>query len=149
MMTAPASCARSMFCKVHAIERSFAQAEDQRAALFQANVGGAREQIFAGAIGNRSERARGAWDNDHAVHGVAAGSDGCADVAVGEQFGFLRARAAEKRGKLLRVGGDNAQVPAQGGAGPLRDDEVDARNALRQLRACAARCGRAPLLMLR
>ena len=114
---------------VDAVERRFAKAEDELAALLEANVGGAREQIVADAGSDRAERASGAGDDDHGVHGSAAGGDGCADVFVGQAFEFFRGRFGEERREFFGILGDDAEFGGHEAQTGVAGDEVNASDA--------------------
>src|SRR5258707_12952018 len=77
-----------------AVERGFADAEDERAILFEADIGGALDQVRGEAVGDGGEGAHGAGKDDHRAGGVAAAGD------VGAYVGF---------GVLLDPGGWGAQ----------------------------------------
>ena len=114
---------------VDAIERRFAEAEDQFAALFEANVSSAGEQVVAHAGSNRPKRARGTGNDDHGVDGGAAGGDGGADVAIGQAFEFFRRSFGKKRGELLRILGDDAEFGGDEAQTGVAGDEVNAGDA--------------------
>lgn len=95
--------------EMDAVEGRFAEAEDEGAALFEANVGGAREQVVADTGSDCAEGACRARNDDHGVDGSAAGSDGRADVFVGQAFKFFRGCSGEKRGEFFCVGRDDAE----------------------------------------
>jgi hypothetical protein len=114
---------------VDAIEGRLAEAEDERAALLEADVGGAREEIVAGAGGDGAECSRGAGNYRHGVHTRAAGGDGGADVAIGEEFDFRGGSAGEKRRKFFRFLGDNAQFGGDKTQAGFTGDEIDALDA--------------------
>lgn len=114
---------------VDAIERRLAKAEDESAALLEADVGGAREEIVARAGGDGAEGSGGAGNHGHGVHACAAGGDGGADVAIGEIFDFRGGSSSEQGRQFLRFlrndaefGGDEAQAGVAG-------DEMDALDA--------------------
>ena len=115
--------------QVHAIEGRFTQAEDERAALLEANVGGAREEVVARAIGDGRERAGGARNYGHRVNGVAAGGDGCADVAIGDEFDLFARRSGDLCGELLGVLRGDAEFLSDEALARFGDDEVDAGDA--------------------
>ncbi len=66
-----------------AVEGRLAYAEDERAVLLEADIGGAVDEIRGEAVGDGGERSHGAGKNDHGVGGVAAAGDVGADVGVG------------------------------------------------------------------
>jgi len=68
---------------VNFVERGFADAEHQRAFFFEANVGGALDQMRRDAIGNASQRAHAAGQDDHGVAGIGTAGDVGADIGVG------------------------------------------------------------------
>ncbi len=81
--------------QVDAVEGSLADAEDEGAALFEADVGGALDEVRGEAVGDGGERAHGAGKDDHGVGGIAAAGDVGADVGVGVVL-ELRAGCAEE-----------------------------------------------------
>ena len=116
--------------EVDAVERCFAETEDEGAALFQADVGGAGEKIVGDAGGDGGECAGGARDDDHGVNGCAAGGDGGADVFVGQVFNFFCRRAGEEWGEFFSVGGDYIELcgeQTEAGVGVDQEDAFDAR----------------------
>lgn len=78
------SCFRSQLhvAKMNAIERRFAYAEDERAALLEADIRGAMDEIAGKAIGDGRERSHRAGKDDHGASGVTSTRDGGADVGV-------------------------------------------------------------------
>jgi len=64
------------------IERSLAHAKDKRMALFEADVGGAMDEVAGEAIGDGGERSHGAGKHDHGAGGIASAGDAGADVGV-------------------------------------------------------------------
>lgn len=81
--------------KMDAIERSFAHAENERTAFFEADIGGAMDEVAGETVGDRSERSHGARKDDHGAGGVASAGDGGADVGVAV-LAELVAGSAEK-----------------------------------------------------
>ena len=69
--------------EMDAVERSLADAEDEGAALFEANVCSSLDEIRGEAIGDCGEGSHGAGKDDHGVGRVAAAGDVRADVVVG------------------------------------------------------------------
>jgi len=78
-----------------AVEGGFADAEQQRVALFKADIGGAVDEVRSEAIGNGGERSHGTGQDDHGVCGIAATGDVGADVGLGMLLDFGRWRADE------------------------------------------------------
>ena len=72
-----------------------ANAKNQLAAFLEHDIGGAGDEVVADAIGDGGERAHGAGNDDHGVDVVAAGSDGGANIFVGDGFDFLVKRGPE------------------------------------------------------
>lgn len=69
--------------QVDAIERGFADAEEQWAVFFQGDVGRALNEIGGEAVGDRSERSHGAGKDDHRSGGITAAGDVGSDIRVG------------------------------------------------------------------
>jgi len=115
--------------EVDAVERCFAEAEDESAAFFQADIGGAREEVVADAVGDGAESSGGTGNHDHGVDGGAAGGDGCTDVFVGQAFEFPGGGSGEERGEFLCVGRDDAEFSGDEAQAGVGGDDVDARDA--------------------
>ena len=60
----------------------FAEREDERSALLQADVGGALEEIAGNAVGDRAERSGAARNDGHPRDRIGPGRDRGADVLV-------------------------------------------------------------------
>jgi hypothetical protein len=121
--------------EVDAVERRFAQAEHEGAALFQANVGGTGKQIVGDSAGDGTESSGGAGDHHHAVDRGAAGGDGGADVFVRQAFDFFCGRAGEERRQFFCVGRDDVEFrgdEAQAGVGGDEKNSFDARVSIQQ-----------------
>lgn len=73
---------------VDEVERRFADAEYEGAALLEADVGGTLDEVLCEAVTDAGECAHGAGKDDHAVGWVGAAGDGGADVFVGEEMNF-------------------------------------------------------------
>ena len=115
--------------QVDAVEGGLAHAEDEAAALLEADIGGSLDEVRGEAVGDAGERAHGAWQNDHAVGGIAAAGDGGADVGFGVLMDFgVWAGCAEElfdqavAAAELQFFGEDAQ-------GGFRGDEVDVGDA--------------------
>ncbi len=118
--------------QMDAVQRRFAQTQHQRAALFQANVRSAREQIARGSGGDRAERAGRARNDHHAVHDGAAGGDAGADILIRQIFDFLCGSAGQQRRQFFRVRRDHAEF---GGEQAHAGFACDEKNALRRARS--------------
>lgn len=106
--------------EMDAIQGRFADAEDEGAALFEADIAGAGKQIFGESVRNFCKGSRGAWNDDHGVDGGRAGSDGRAHVFIGEIGGFGGSAVDQERGKFFGILGDDVE---------LGGDEAEARFA--------------------
>ncbi len=119
--------------EVDEVEGGLADAEDEAAALLEADVGGALDEVLGEAVGDAAEGAHGTGEDDHGVEGAGAGGDGGTDVVVGEEGGAARGVAEE----VFDEGGARAGFgQAEGGGlfgedakGAGADDEVNAGNA--------------------
>ena len=69
--------------EVDAVEGCLADAEDERPLFFEADVGGALDEVGGEAVGDGGEGAHGTGKDDHGGGGVAAAGDVGADVGVG------------------------------------------------------------------
>jgi len=67
------------------VQGCFADAEDEAAAFFEAHIRGAFNEVAGEAVGDASKRTHGAGEYDHGVDGAGAGSDGSADIFVGQE----------------------------------------------------------------
>lgn len=74
--------------KVDAVEGRLADAEDERTALFEADVGGALDKVGCKAVGDGGEGSHGAGKDDHGIGGVAAAGDVGSDVGIGVLLEF-------------------------------------------------------------
>ena len=139
--------------KMDAVERCFAQAEDERTAFLQADVGGAGEEVVRDTAGDRAERASRARGDHHGVDGGAAGGDASADVLVRQVLDFFRRAAGEERRQFLAVGGDGSEFRGEQPQARIGSDQEhvgyaavgveQAQQALRVNRAaCAGDCRR-------
>ena len=76
-------CGCGHVADVDQVQRGFADAEDEWAALFKADVRGALDEVLGEAVSDAGEGSHGAGQDDHAVAGIRAAGDGGADVLVG------------------------------------------------------------------
>ena len=77
-------CCGSHVADVDEVEGGFADTEEERATLLEADVGGALDEVLREAVSDAREGSHGAGQDDHAVGGIGAAGDGGADVFVGE-----------------------------------------------------------------
>jgi len=68
---------------VDEVQGGFADAQDERAAFLEADVGGALDEVLGEAVSDAAKGPHGARQDDHAVGGVGAAGDGGAYVLVG------------------------------------------------------------------
>ena len=87
--------------EVDAVEGCFADAEDEAAVFFEADIGGALDEIGGEAVGDGGEGAHGAGKDDHGVGGVAAAGDVGADVGFGVVLEFGAGGAEEFFGEVV------------------------------------------------
>ena len=112
---------------VNEVEGGFAGAEDEGAAFFEADVGGAVDEVFGEAVGDGGEGAHGAGHHQHGVDGVGAAGDGGADVFIGEQSDIGSRVAEELFGEI--VASADAGLFGKDAEGAGRGDEIDAGDA--------------------
>ena len=80
---------------MNAVERGLADAEQERVPFFEADIGGAVDEVRSEAVGNGGERSHGTGQDDHGACGVTATGDIGADVGLGMLLDFGRWRADE------------------------------------------------------
>ena len=119
-------------CELHvaemdAIEGRFADAEDERAAFFEGDVGGALDEVLGEAGGDGGECSHGAGKDDHRVGGVAAAGDVGSDVGVGVVVDFVGGRAEELFDEA--VASAEVEFFGEDAEGVVGDDEVDFSDA--------------------
>ena len=56
-------------------ERGFARAEDEFLVFLEHHIGGAEQGVFAVAVGNATEGAHGAGEDDHRIKGIGAAGE--------------------------------------------------------------------------
>ena len=90
--------------QVDAVEGGFADAEDQGTVFFEADVGGAVDEVVGEAVGDAGQGAHGAGEDDHGGGGVAAAGDVGSDVGFGMllDLGAGRCRGVFRRGRCGR-----------------------------------------------
>ena len=87
--------------EMDAVEGSLADAEDEGAIFFEADVGGALDKICGEAVRDGGESAHGARQDDHRFGGVAAAGDVGTNVGLGVGLEFGAGRAEEFFGKIV------------------------------------------------
>ncbi len=116
-------CGGSHVADMDEVERGFADAEDERAAFLEADVGGSLDEVLREAVSDAGEGSHGTGKDDHAVGGIGAAGDGCADVFVGELPDFCRGAAEELfNERVAAVDGGLLCKHAESAGG---DDEID------------------------
>jgi len=114
--------------EVDAVEGGFADAEDERAALFEGDVGGALDEVGGEAVGDAGEGSHGAGKDDHGGGRVAAAGDVGADVGGLVLLGFGRGVAEEFFDELVAAG--EPELFGEDAEGAVGGDEVDLRDAV-------------------
>ena len=95
-------CAQHVF-QVNAVQRRIAHAEKQLAAFFHHHIRRARHQIVASPARDGGQRADGAGNHDHRVHGITSRSDGRANILIRNGFDFLGGAPQDPPGKFFQV----------------------------------------------
>lgn len=113
--------------QVDFVEGGFADAEDERAALFEAYVGGTLDEVLGESVGDAGEGAHAAGQDDHSAGGIAAAGDGCADVVFCVLGDFRGGVAEEFFGEVVAAA--EAQFFCEDAEGAFCGDEVDAGDA--------------------
>jgi len=113
---------------VNEVERGLSDAQDERAALLEADVGGPLDEVLGETVGDAAEGSHGAGQNDHAVGGIGAAGDVGANVLMGELHDF-GGRCAEE---LLdeTVGAIQAGLFGEDAQRAGADDQVDVGDAV-------------------
>jgi hypothetical protein len=114
--------------KMDAIEGGFADAEDQGAVFFEADIGGAVDEVGGEADGYGGEGAHGAGEDDHGGGGIAAAGDVGAYVGFGVLLDFVGWGAEEF---FYEVGAAaEMEFFGQDSEGVFADDEIDFGDAI-------------------
>jgi hypothetical protein len=113
---------------VDAVEGCLADAKDEGAIFFEADVGGALDQVGGEAVGDACQGAHGAGEDNHRVGGVAAAGDVRSDVGFGVLLEFGAGSAEEFFGEVVAAAqveffGEDAERAVGG-------DEVDLCDAV-------------------
>jgi len=77
------------------VERRLANAKNQRALLFEANVGGALDQVRRDAVGDTSQSSDAARQNDHGIGGIRAAGHVGSNIGIRLLVNFSRVAADE------------------------------------------------------
>ena len=91
---------------VNFVERRFADAEYERAFFFEADVGGALDEMGGDSVGNASERSDAAGQHDHRVGRIGAAGDVGADIGVGLLLDFAGGTASKNLADEIVAAGD-------------------------------------------
>ena len=114
--------------QVNTIEGGFAHTEDQRAALFEADVGGALDELNRHAVGDAGQRSHTAWENDHGVGGVRSAGDVGSDIVIVLLLNLVAGATQEFRDDFVAAG--DAELFGHHAQAAVREDEVDGAHAL-------------------
>jgi hypothetical protein len=111
-----------------AIEGSLADAEDQGAVFFEANVGGTLDEVGGEAVGYGGEGAHGAGKDDHRFGGVAAAGDVGAYVGLSVVLDFVGWGAEEFFYEVVAAA--EMEFFGEDAEGVFADDEIDSGDAI-------------------
>lgn len=114
--------------QMNAVEGGFAHAEDERAALLEADVCGAMNEVAGEAICYGSERSHRAGKDDHGAGAIASAGDAGPDVRVAV-LAQLAARLAEEFLSQI-VSTAELKLFRKDAQGAFRGDEMDAGDAI-------------------
>jgi hypothetical protein len=78
----PGFVGEQQVAQMDAVEGRLAHAEDEAAALLEADVGGAFDEVGGHAIGDAGQRPHGAGQHDHSIAGSASAGNAGADVGL-------------------------------------------------------------------
>lgn len=128
--------------QMDAVEWSLADAQDEGAALLEADIGGPMDEIRGQAVGDSGEGSHGAGKHDHGAGGIASAGDAGTDVGIrmlaelcaGSAKKFFSEAGASAKAKLFcedtqrAFGRDevNAGDALVGGQGTQHLDGIDA-----------------------
>lgn len=110
------------------VEGRLAKAEDEGAALLEADVGGALDEVAGEAVRDSGEGAHAAGYDDHAGGGIAAAGDGGSYVVFGVLRDF-RGGVAEQFFREIGTAGD-AELFGENAEGVFRRNKMDAGDAV-------------------
>jgi len=94
-------CDRSHVANVNEVKGSFSDAEDERPAFLERNVGGALNEVGSDAVRDSCERTHGAGENNHGRDWAGAAGDGSADILVRKVLNFCRSVTEKFFGEIV------------------------------------------------
>ena len=106
-----------------AIEGSLADAEDEGTIFFEADIGGAVDEVLREAVCDGCEGSHGAGKDYHRFGGIAAAGDVGCDVGFGVLLEFGAGSAEEFFGEI--VASAQVQLFGEDAEGAVGGDEVD------------------------
>jgi hypothetical protein len=124
--------------EVDAVEGGLADAEDQGAIFFEADVGGALDEVCGQAVGDGGQGAHGAGQDDHGRGGVAAAGDVGAYVGFGVPLDLGGCGAEEFLYEVIAAA--EVELFGEDAESILADDEIDFGDAI-VLGDCAKELG--------
>jgi hypothetical protein len=114
--------------EMDAVEGGLADAEDEGAVFFEADVGSAVDQVLRETVGDSGEGAHGAGEDDHGVGGVAAAGDVGAYVGLGVLFYFWGGGSEEFFYEVVAAA--EVELLCEDAEGIFADHEVDFGDAI-------------------
>jgi hypothetical protein len=114
---------------VNFVERGFADTEHQRTFFFEADIGGALDEVGRNAVGDASQRADAARQDDHRVGRVGAAGNVGADIGVGLLLNFAGGAAPEELSDEV-VAAAEAKLFSHDAQRAVGGNEVDGFSAL-------------------
>ena len=114
---------------VNFVERGFTDAEHERTIFFEANVGGALNEMPGNAVSNTGKRAHAAGQHDHRIGGIRAAGDVGPDIGVGLLLDFARAAVSENLADEV-IASAQAKFLRHDAQRAVGGDEVDGLNAV-------------------
>lgn len=110
--------------KVDTIEGRLADAEQEWAALLEADIGGAMDKVGGEAVSDSGEGSHGAGQDDHSIARAAAAGDAGADVGFNVLGDFGGGCAEELLRQVIPT--PDLQLGREDAESVIRGDEVDA-----------------------
>ena len=108
---------------VDTVEGGLADAEDKGAVFFEADVGGAVDEVLREPVGDGGKGAHGAGKDDHRVGGVAAAGDVGSYVGFGVLLESRAGSAEEFFGEVVAAA--EVELFGEDAEGAVGGDEVD------------------------